>query len=360
MHIGLVMECDYRYGETEAAAFDEAFAMAEAAENGGLDGVWLAERHFAAPRSAHDTGGFGIPSVVSAPLVLSSAIVARYRRLRVGVAVNVLPLAHPIRVAEEVSTLDHISRGRVDFGVGRSGFHRAYEGYGIPYSESRARLRECLDVILAAWTNERFSYEGQYYKFDDVCVIPKPFQKPHPPLRVAATTQETFPQVGRAGLPVFVGLRGLDRPGLLESLGVYRAAWKDAGHEGDPSVFLRIPVYVAESDWQAFADAEDTTMRAFRNLAQSFLISSTYGGATLDEESAQRAQRLSAVTYEDLLRDRLAYGSPETVAALLNEISEELQLDGVVAEVNVGGGISKDKVLASVNRFAAEVAPALR
>ena len=360
MHVGLVMECDYRYGETEQAAFDEAFAMAEAAETGGLDGVWLAERHFAAPRSAQDTGGFGIPSVVSAPLILSSAIVARYRRLRVGVAVNVLPLAHPIRVAEEVATIDHISRGRVEFGVGRSGFHRAYEGYGIPYAESRERLRECLDVILAAWTNQRFSYEGKYYRFNDVCVIPKPYQKPHPPLRVAATTKPTFPQVGRAGLPVFVGLRGLDRPELAECLGEYRAARKDAGHDGDDSVFLRIPVYVGETDEQALADAEDSTMQAFRRLAQSFLISATIDRAAPDKEGVQRAQRLAAITYKDLLRDRLAYGNPDTVTRLLREIIAELRLDGVIAEVNVGGGISKDKVLASVNRFASEVAPNLR
>ncbi len=359
MHVGLVMECDYRYGETEQSAFDEAFAMAEAAEMGGLNGVWLAERHFAAPRSPLDTGGAGIPSVVSAPLIISSAIVTRYERLRVGVAVNVLPLAHPVRVAEEVATLDHISRGRVEFGVGRSGFARAYEGYGIPYEESRERFQESLEVILAAWTNERFSYEGKYFQFNDVCVIPKPFQKPHPPLRIAATTKETFPQVGRAGIPVFVGLRGMDRPALADSLNAYRAAWKQAGHDGDASVFLRIPVYVGETDQQAYDDAEESTMTAYRRLAQNFLKSATVAGATPDEERVQRGNTLSAITYEDLLRDRLAYGGPERVTSLLQEISDELQLDGVVAEVNVGGGIDKDKVLASVNRFATEVAPAL-
>ena len=360
MHVGLVMECDYRYGETEQAAFDEAFAMAEAAEMGGLDGVWLAERHFAAPRSPLDTGGAGIPSVVSAPLIISSAIVARYQHLRVGVAVNVLPLAHPIRLAEEVATVDHISRGRVEFGVGRSGFARAYEGYGISYAESRERFQEALEIILAAWTNERFSYEGKYYQFDDVCVIPKPFQKPYPPLRIAATTKETFPQVGRQGLPVFVGLRGMDRPTLAASLNEYRAAWKDAGHEGDTSVFLRIPVYVGESDEQAHADAEESTMRSYRRLAQTFLSSATIAGATPSEERVQRGEQLSSVTYEDLLRDRLAYGSPDTVTRLLREIIEEQGLSGVVAEVNVGGGISREKVLASVRRFATEVAPALR
>ena len=217
-----------------------------------------------------------------------------------------------------------------------------------------------LDVILSAWTNERFSYEGKYYQFNDVCVIPKPYQKPHPPLRIAATTKETFPRVGRAGLPVFVGLRGMDRPTLAESLGEYRAVWKNAGHKGDASAFVRIPVYVGETDEQAFADAEDSTMLAFRRLAQSFLISANVDGATPDEERVQRAQQLSAITYEELLRDRLAYGNPETVAKLLREIIDELGLDGVVAEVNVGGVISREKVLASVERFTTEVAPALR
>ena len=279
MHVGLGWNATTAMERLEQTAFDEAFAMAEAAEKGGLDGVWLAERHFAAPRGPLDTGGAGIPSVVSAPLIISSAIVARYERLRVGVAVNVLPLAHPVRVAEEVATLDHISRGRVEFGVGRSGFARAYEGYGIPYTESRERFQEALDVILAAWTNERFSYEGKHYQFNDVCVIPKPYQKPHPPLRIAATTKETFPQVGRAGIPVFVGLRGMDRPTLADSLNQYRAAWKKAGHAGDSSVFLRLPVFVGETDEQAHADAEESTMRSYRRLAQSFLSSATVAGS---------------------------------------------------------------------------------
>ena len=360
MHVGLVMECDYRYGETEEAAFDEAFAMAEAAEMGGLDGVWLAERHFAAPRSPLDSGGAGIPSVVSAPLIISSAIVARYQRLRVGVAVNVLPLAHPIRMAEEVATVDHISQGRVEFGVGRSGFAWAYAGYGISYAESRERFQESLEIILAAWSNERFSYEGKYYQFNDVCVIPKPFQKPYPPLRIAATAKETFPNVGRQGLPVFVGLRGMDRPTLAGSLNEYRAAWKDAGHKGDPSVFLRIPVYVGETDKQAHAEAEESTMHSYRRMAQNFLNRATVAGDAASQERVQTGQQLSSITYEDLLRDRLAYGSPDTVTRVLREIIEEQGLSGVVAEVNVGGGISKDKVLASVKRFATKVAPNLR
>jgi len=233
MHYGLVMECDYRYGTTQEDAFQEAFTLVDAAETGGLDGVWLAERHFAAPRNPLDGMGAGIPSIVSAPLIMASAIAARTERLRVGIAVSVLPLNHPVRMAEEVATIDHVSRGRFDFGVGRSGFARSYEGYGIPYEESRERFEECLQVILAAWTNERFSHHGKYYSMDNVAVLPQPYQKPYPPIRVAATTQDSFPRIGGQGRNVFVGLRGLDRPDLARNLKVYRDAWKEGGHDGD-------------------------------------------------------------------------------------------------------------------------------
>ena len=91
MHYGLVMECDYRYGHSQEEGFDEAFAIADQAEKGGLDGVWLAERHFAAPSDPQDPMGGGIPSVVSTPLIICSAIAARTERLRIGVGVNVLP-----------------------------------------------------------------------------------------------------------------------------------------------------------------------------------------------------------------------------------------------------------------------------
>ena len=360
MHYGLIMEGDYRYGHTQEEAFDESFDVAKMAENGGLDGVWLAERHFAAPRSPSDAMGAGIPSIVSVPLIMSSAIVARTERIRVGVAVNVLPLQHPVRMAEEVATVDQISHGRVDFGVGRSGFARSYEGYDIPYGESRERFQECLEIILAAWTNERFSYEGKYYNINDVCVIPKPFQQPYPPLRVAATTKETFPQVGALGYPIFVGLRGLDRPALVSLLGEYRKAWKDAGHAGDGDIYIRIPVFVGKSQQEAYEIAEESTMRSYKRLAQNFSLSAASAGTVASEERVARGERLSTVTYEELIRDRLAYGSPQDVAGLLKEITGEMGLSGIVAETNVGGLIPREKVAESINLFCKEVVPTLR
>ena len=115
-------------------------------------------------------------SVLSAPLLVASWIVARTRRLRVGTAVQLLPLNHPLRVAGEVATLDHLSQGRFDFGVGRSGGPRAYDALGVPYQESQARFFEALEIILTAWKGEPFSYEGKFYRFADTTVTPRTSQ----------------------------------------------------------------------------------------------------------------------------------------------------------------------------------------
>lgn len=360
MHYGLVMECDYRYGSTMEDSFGEAFKLVDTAEAGGLDGVWLAERHFAAPKDPLDPEGAGIPSFVSAPLIMASAIAARTKRLRVGVAVNVLPLIHPIRMAEEAATVDQISQGRFEFGVGRSGFPRSYEGYGVPYGESRERFQESLDVILSAWTNERFSHKGKYFNFEDLCVLPKPYQKPYPPVRIAATTKETFAMTGKDGHPIFVGLRGMNQQDLVVSLEEYRQAWHEEGHAGGGDVILRIPIYIAETAEQAYSEPEESTWRSYRRLAETFGNSASSAGTTASEERTERYQRLSKIGYDELLRDRLAYGTPDAVADRLRELQEELQLSGIIAEMNVGGLIPQEKVRNSLRLFCQQVVPKLR
>jgi alkanesulfonate monooxygenase SsuD/methylene tetrahydromethanopterin reductase-like flavin-dependent oxidoreductase (luciferase family) len=360
MHLGLVMECDYRDSATQEEAFEEAFALMEMAETLGLDGVWIAERHFAARGGPLDAFGAGIPSIASAPLIMASAIAARTKRLRVGIAVTVLPLYHPIRIAEEAATVDQISRGRLDFGVGRSGFPRAYAGYSIPYEESRERFWESLEIILKAWTEARFSYTGKHYTVNDVRVLPKPYQKPHPPVRVAATTRQTFPQVGRMGHPIFVGLRGFDVAEVAYQLGVYRKEWHEGGYPGHGDVYLRIPVYVAETAAQARSEPEVSTTRSYQRLAQTFANSAGAAGTTVSEERSERAKRLARVSYDALLRDRLAYGTPEMVAGRLTQLREELGLSGVIIEPNVGGYIPQELVFKSVRLFAQEVVPRLR
>jgi len=360
VHFGLVMECDYREGSTQAEAFGQAFELAGQAEHWGLDGIWLAERHFAAPKRPDDTATVAIPSIVSAPMILASALAARTTRLRVGIAVSVLPLNHPVRMAEEAATVDNISQGRFDFGVGRSGFMRAYEGYGIPYEESRSRFQESLEVIVRAWTNHRFSFEGEHFSFDNICVMPKPYQKPHPPIRIAATTADTYPQVGQMGYPIFVGLRGINIPELSQNLKIYREEWRKAGHPGDGDVILRIPIYLDETMDRAISEPEESTMAQYRRLADNYARSATASGAVSSEDRAERGARLSNISYEEVLSDRVAYGTPEAVKERIGGIIEELQLSGVIAEMNVGGNVPQERVLNSLRLFGDRVAPELR
>lgn len=354
MHIGLSMECDYRYGLSQSEAFDEAFSTAKLAEEHGFTGVWLAERHFATPERTA-----GVPSIVSAPLILATAIAGQTSHLRIGIGVLVLPLGHPIRMAEEVATLDNICHGRLDLGVGRSGFTRVYEGYDVPYEESRQRFLEYLNVMRLAWSQDQFSYQGDVYSFNDVCVIPKTFQKPYPPLWSAATTRESFPLYGEMGLNILVGLRGMTVPGLAEAIVDYRDAWADAGHSGTGQVILRIPIYVADTSDKALAEPEESAMHAYARLQRAFTGTIGKEGTTLGEERAERSQSLSAITYDDLLRDRFAFGEPDTVTSRLQELRDDLQLEGFIMESNVGGKIDQTLVKNSIRMFAGEVVPNL-
>src|SRR5208337_1555113 len=171
MEFGMFHEFPSLPGRSESEAFDEAMEQVDAAERLGLDVMWLAELHFEPRRS-----------VLSAPLSIASAIAAR-----------VLPLCHPLRLAEEAATVDQLSHGRLIFGVGRSGVAQTYAAYGVSYAESRDRFREILDIVEQAWTQPSFSYEGKYHSFKNVAVVPKPYQKPAPPIRIAASTPDTFP-----------------------------------------------------------------------------------------------------------------------------------------------------------------------
>jgi alkanesulfonate monooxygenase SsuD/methylene tetrahydromethanopterin reductase-like flavin-dependent oxidoreductase (luciferase family) len=245
MHFGIFLE-ERRRGASETATYRETLALADAAEAWGLDCVWLGEVHFNGGRS-----------VQSAPLMLASFMAARTRRLHLGTAVQVLPLNNPLRIAEEVATIDHLSEGRFEFGIGRSGSARSYDILGVPYGESQARFLEALEIIREAWKGRPFSYAGRFFQVNNVAVSPVPYQSPHPPMRMAANSEETFLQVARLGLHIFVGLRDHDVASLRGNLDAYRQAWVEAGHPGRGSAYLRIPVYAAETEREAIEEPRE-------------------------------------------------------------------------------------------------------
>jgi alkanesulfonate monooxygenase SsuD/methylene tetrahydromethanopterin reductase-like flavin-dependent oxidoreductase (luciferase family) len=156
------------------------------------------------------------------------------------------------------------------------------------------------------------------------------------------------------------GLRGFSLPDLDHQIKSYRDAWRKAGHSGDGDVYLRLPAYVAETAEKALAEPEASTMRSYRRLAENFARTANSAGTTASEERAARAERLAEVTYEELLRDRLAYGTPDMVVERLRGLKDRMGLSGVMIEPNVGGSIPVDRVMNSVRLFAREVAPNLQ
>jgi alkanesulfonate monooxygenase SsuD/methylene tetrahydromethanopterin reductase-like flavin-dependent oxidoreductase (luciferase family) len=144
MEFGLFVEFPSNEQTTQAQIFKDSMELIDAAEDSGSEGIWLAEYHFDPGRS-----------VLSAPVTVAGAVAARTKKVKIGLAVHVLPLRNPVQIAEGIATLDHLSNGRLDFGIGRSAFPQIYQGYGFDYSESRDRFDECLEIILKSGSHSR-------------------------------------------------------------------------------------------------------------------------------------------------------------------------------------------------------------
>jgi alkanesulfonate monooxygenase SsuD/methylene tetrahydromethanopterin reductase-like flavin-dependent oxidoreductase (luciferase family) len=339
MDFGMFTDFHIRPHMTQAEAFDESFKQVEAAEQLGMDAVWLAEHHFSPDRS-----------VLASPIVIASSIATRTRRIRIGLAVQVLPLTNPLRLAEEAATVDHISKGRFDLGLGRSGLTKYYQGYNVSYDESRGRFLEALDVIVQAWGQEEFSHRGEYFSFHNVTVVPKPYQQPHPPIRVALASPDTFTLIGRMGHSVFISAN-TPIPQLQERLALYRQARQEAGHTDPADIALRLPAYVAETAAQARSEPEASAMHAIQYAATELVRSAA------SQETAERIRRVASTPYDDILKQRLMFGTPAAVVERLQEYQEALGVSSVVLEVNYGGQIPYERVVHSVRLLTEKVMP---
>jgi len=346
MEFGMFHQFPALPGRSEKEAFEEGFAQVDAAERWGLDTMWLAELHFDPRRS-----------VLSAPLSIASAIAARTKRIKIGIAVQVLPLCHPLRIAEEAATVDHISGGRLIFGVGRSGLPRTYEDYGVSYAESRDRFIEVLDIVERAWSQPSFSYEGKYYCFKNITIAPKPLQEPFPPIRIAAASPDTYPAVGERGLPIFINARYGSFSEFAPEIRAYRDAYKAAGHGGEGRVYLRVPAYLAETEDRARSEPKESLMHFYREQAQRLRDSLSRAGTRAIEGRAERLKRIENLTYEEALTGQVLVGTPEAVAARLRSLQEELGIDGILAELNCGGLIRHQQVMTALRLLCEEVMP---
>ena len=346
MEFGLFLEFPQGEGKTASDAFKESFSLVDTAEDLGVKSVWLAEYHFNAGR------------VLSAPITIASALAARTENIRIGLGVVCLPLGNPVRFAEEIATIDQISEGRVELGVGRGTFPNVHEGFNVPFAESRGRFEESLEVIIKAWGPEPFSFDGEFFRYDDLEVYPKPYQQPHPPVHVGVTSAESFPITGELGHPIIVNpSRVFTLDELAEPIRQYREAWQKAGHPGEGHVGVRMPVYVAETEELAFSEPADSVMFSVTRLGNRVGGYADYGHTT--GNWGAESERILGMSYEDWFRDKVAYGTTETVTEKLDHLKEVLGIDLLIYEINYGNQIPMERQLNSLHLFNEQVIPQL-
>src|SRR5580698_2172456 len=172
--------------------FDRALQRIEIMDRTGYDAVWLAEHHFSTY------------SVCPSVHMMGTLAAARTTRLRIGTAVSLAPFYHPLRLAEEVALLDVLSGGRVNWGAGR-GFARVeFTAFGVPPEESASRFRETVEIVLRAWTDERLNFTGQHFCYEDLEILPKPAQLPHPPVWMAASSEGAIEWAAGRGFSILM------------------------------------------------------------------------------------------------------------------------------------------------------------
>lgn len=193
MKVGVLQFFGWRDRTTPlASVYDLALERIAIMEHAGYDAVWLAEHHFS------------IYSVCPSVHMMGVMAAARTKRLRIGMGVSLTPFYNPLRLAEEVALLDVLSGGRVNWGAGR-GFERSeFKAFGIDPEESVSRFHETVDIVLKAWTNDRLSYRGRYFSYEDVEVLPKPLQSPHPPVWMAATSTTAIDWAAANGFSILM------------------------------------------------------------------------------------------------------------------------------------------------------------
>lgn len=347
MKFGFFFQLPCTPWQSEPARYRDTLAQIEHGDRLGFDTAWLAELHF-----------FPEFSVMSSPLIVAAAAAQRTQRIRLGMAVSLLPLNDPIRSAADAATVDILSDGRLDFGVGRGTNPLHYGGFNIPMEESRDRFTEALQVITQAWTTERLTYDGKYYRVRDLPVHPKPVQKPHPPIRIATNSSDTFPLAGRLGCPMFSSLVVVPLPRFRQDIKVYWQAFEEEGHlRTGEEIALLFPMYVADTEAEAQMVPRESIMHYFEVLGRRMVAGDTDLDAPTGERNKEMQARLQRLTFEDVCANVAIIGQPEHCIERIQWLREEFQLSQLICWFNPGGLMPHDTVLTSMNRFAAKVMP---
>ena len=297
---------------------------------------------------------------ITSPSVYLSAVAQHTSKIRLGTMVNLLPYHSPIRLAQDAAMLDQLSRGRLEFGTGRGGSEHEFRRWGLPFSDRTGVAHEALEIIKMAWTEAAVNYDGKFWKMNEALPVPKPYQKPHPPIWVGCHSPETLEYAARNN---YNAAQNLDVDTVIaEKFEYYKKVWRECNHPGPmPSTFLMRIVHVAETD--VIAKEEVKASLAAPYFLQAHPVVSTdvahrRGEETPTTRELDRVFRNQIASYDFCIENGLALvGSPETVRRKLEEQHAMIGYDIFCANHRVGP-MPTDVSLKSIKLFGEEVIPA--
>lgn len=336
---------------SEYRVFQQAVEQVIAADELGFDQVWAVEHHFL-EEYAHS----------SAPEVFLSYVAAKTKQIRLGhgIALMLPPVNHPARVAERAATLDLMSGGRLEFGTGRSATWTELGAFGCEPDETKEMWDECTRAVVKMWTQENFAWNGRHFSMPPRNVIPKPLQKPHPPLWVAVQSPETAVQAGERGLGMLGVTLGapLDYQQMVKD---YRRAIRHCEPVGE---FVNEQVngvafmHCAEDDAEAKMVGGMAAMQFGVRAAHLVGVGGIYPSPAYHAHASAAPLRNRPGDVVGPVRDGTPIGDPEACIKAL-KWWEEVGVDRMVFLINTGETIPNERVIASLRLFAKEVMPAL-
>ncbi len=318
-------------GRSFTDLYRDSLAQVELAEALGFESIWLTEHHF--------TDDGYLPSMLPA----AAAIAARTTRVTIGTFVLLAPFQHPLKLAEDAAVVDVISNGRLRLGLGQGYRQEEFDGFGVPRAQRLGRTLETVEILKRAWTGERFSFDGKYFHFKDVRVLPTPASRPHPELLWGVGAPKAIRRAARMGLS-FACVGG------HREIGIYTEALKEGGHNpADVSIVNSRVVYIAASAEEAWREVGDALMYQAEHYGKwlSAAAGTTDMSKVLIRPDPERLKRTSIL------------GPPEEVRARVAEVLEASPITDLITVTQLPG-LDPAKARRSLERFGREVLPAFK
>ena len=350
LEFGLFFQLPQADGQDVPSRYRDTIAQIVEADRLGFDLAWLAEMHFVREFS-----------VLPSPLVVAAAAAAQTTRIRLGTGVALIPLVQPIRAAEDAATLDIISGGRLEYGIGRGSIAEHFNGFGVAIGERAARFDEAIEVILQAWSDEPVNFHGRFFDYVNVNVVPKPVQRPRPPIRLAANSDESFERAIAEGWPVFASPITAFHEDLDRRYAQYWEGRTEREGKRPPAkeVGLALPVHVAETSEQARDEAR-ASVASYMNVIASTGLRTLVSRGGDPNNLPPLMQRNRPSNLERLLDEVCVIGSVKEVTEKLAALRERYGVGHFLTWCNTGGMIPHDQVVRSMTLIMERVAPALR